>query len=94
MSLQDEILELARKDPSIVSSVKEILGRYESNRHRPATERPCRAKVSFEETPLPDDFRMLIPGTHDWMRFWKENPEKQKDILAWQRQERIGASYR
>ena len=93
MTLQDEILELARKDPTVVNAVKEILGRYESNRHRPATERPCRAKVSFEEKLLPDDFRILIPGTYDWMRFWKENPDKQEEILAWQKQERKGASY-
>jgi len=84
MNLQDEILELARKDPSVVSAVKEILGRYESNRHiRRPTERPCRAKVSFEEKALPDDFRMIVPGTHDWMRFWKENSEQQDEMLRW-----------
>lgn len=85
MSLQDEILELARKDPSVVNAVKEILGRYESNRHRLPTERPCRAKVSFEEKELPSDFRMIAPGTHQWMRFWKKNSDKQEEILIWRK---------
>ena len=36
--------------------------------------------------PLPEDFRQLIPGTEEWKRYWKENPDKQEAMLAFARE--------
>lgn len=32
---------------------------------------------------LPEDFKELKPGGERWKRYWKENPEKQEEMLEW-----------
>ena len=38
-------------------------------------------KVLYEPKPLPEDFRTLIPGSHEWKDFWKTFPEQQNEML-------------
>jgi len=40
-------------------------------------------EAPFEQPALPEDFEKLVPGTEDWMRYWKEHPDKQKDMAEW-----------
>lgn len=43
-------------------------------------------KQTYSDVPdLPEDFRELKPGGDRWKRYWKENPEKQEEMLKWKR---------
>jgi len=41
------------------------------------------AKVSYDIKPLPSTFKVIKIGSHDWMRYWKEHPEQQLEMLDW-----------
>jgi hypothetical protein len=36
-----------------------------------------------EESALPSDFRVLIPGSNQWKEYWKRHPEQQADMIQW-----------
>lgn len=36
-----------------------------------------------------NDFRKLIPGTKDWIWFWKDHPDLQGQMLEWQKKPRL-----
>lgn len=36
-----------------------------------------------EAAKLPDDFKQLKPATPEWMKYWKQNPDKQEAMIAY-----------
>ena len=41
------------------------------------------AKVSYDIKPLPDTYKVIKIGSHDWLRYWKAYPEQQEEMLQW-----------
>jgi len=41
------------------------------------------AKVSYDLKPLPDTFKVIKIGSSEWIEYWKEYPDQQKDMLKW-----------
>ena len=90
MSLMKELEALARNNPSIGKAMGSILEKYSPRvfeprppRRRDIAPSDGEAKVKFIIKPLPDDFRELRPGTHEWGRYWREHREKQEEMLSW-----------
>ena len=95
MSLMKELEALARADPNIGKAMGSILEKYNPKvfEPRPPKRRDIapsdgEAKIKFIIKPIPDDYKELHPGTEMWMRFWKANPDKQEEILKWQKEKR------
>lgn len=42
-------------------------------------------KAPYEPKPLPDDFKVLNPGTETWKEFWKAHPEQQEEMLKFRK---------
>ena len=92
MSLMKELEALARSDPSIGKAMGSILAKHSSKvfeprppRRRDIAPSDGEAKVKFIIKPLPDDFKELSPGTHEWGRYWREHQEKQELMLKWRK---------
>lgn len=44
----------------------------------------ARQKSSFYTPPsMPSDYKDITPGTPEWLRYWKEHPEKQDEMIEW-----------
>lgn len=51
---------------------------------------PRTAQKHYDIPPVAGDFRELEPGTHEWMRYWKANPDEQEAMLEWRMQKEEG----
>lgn len=52
---------------------------------------PVEIAVTYREPlPLPEEWDLLTPGTDDWMRYWKANPDKQKAMAEWSMKRKQG----
>lgn len=76
--LPQEILDLIKSNPKALSKAMNSIGL--GNAHS-ASSSMGEQKISFDIKPLPEDFRELQPGTHDWGRYWRAHPEKQVEML-------------
>ena len=35
---------------------------------------------------VPEDFKELMPGTYDWMEFWRAHPEQQEKMIEFRKE--------
>ena len=78
MDSTDELIKLLASKPNAAKIIEQTM------RERGVTSEQIVAIKLFDIEPLPDDFRLLEPGTNLWLRFWKSHPEKQDIMLDWQ----------
>lgn len=49
--------------------------------------------TDYEVAPVSEDFHSLEPGSHDWMRHWKQYPEHQDLMLEWKKSKELGETF-
>lgn len=74
----DELNALLEAHPEARDRMLRILGELDEEAHPHTQIIP----VEFTIPPLPDTYTEIAPGTRMWIRYWREHPEEQSEMLA------------
>lgn len=95
----DELEKLLDEYPEARDELLRIVGKFrETSRSRKAAITQSVASprsddvvvpVEFDIPPVPSDFRGVDPGSRMWIRYWREHPEQQSEMLAYVEERRI-----
>lgn len=76
--LMARLEELLARNPKVVSRITQTT--------KSSSSRESEAKVRFDIKPLPSTFEAIRIGSHDWIRYWRDHPEQQEEMLKWKQE--------
>lgn len=94
MPSDEELDKFLADHPEAHDEFRRLLGSMKPKRPKrkrlrdkvpPRSEESVITPVEFHVPPLPESYTEIEPGTDMWLRFWRANPDKQEEMLEWQK---------